>query len=806
MALKDDANELKGIFGEIKAAMDEAAQSGMGIADGVSASKEAMSGLIDSAKTLSDYNKVSKDLTFEQVAALNKKIEKEKESLSAAQSALKNQQDLAQRQKSYNESLIKKLKLEEQDLKLTASKVASTQREQIEINRAKDLLIAKQSVIKDAISQNQELKQTILEQGTQIAQNDKILKDFDGTMKDLEKDLESTAKKGSRLDFGKKLQKQLDGVSNPMDQIVSGFSSWLTPLGLINNLIKLIFGSAQEFDKEIGATAKNMNISYKEAANMKIEIAETTKNSKDLYLNSKNIVKEVENINSALGTSVKFSDMSSNLQKDVKLMSKLSSVAGLTAKETQSIMKFSMGAGKSAEKNSKELMAGYKAQGLNNKMVLNTKDALKEVANTSKAIQVSFGGSGAELGKALAAAKGLGVSLNQVDNIAGSLLQFEESIGNELEAELLLGKDINLEKARQAALNGDLATVAEEIANQVGSAAEFSEMNRIQQEAIAKAAGMNREELAAALQEQESLRAIGAESLEKAREKFDTMVAEHDMAYALKHLGDEELAKQFEQQSLDEQRQAAQEQMMDDLATKIIPSMVKMSDSFKEIFQSVKKIFDMFGGWKTILIAIGAILTAKFVASLVQMVVSVTAKLAAAKAYKRELNAQDSKLNSIAAKEAAIAASKVAGAEASTLGAATGPILAGIAAVMAVVGGLIMMNDGIIGPSNKSGFGDRVLLGKEGAISFNNKDTIVAGTDLFANDAIMEPGKPVKTAGTGEVQTGGGDMSSMIEAITALANRPVDIGIDGTKVIEATTGENPKVDGDEMAKNSYKVQ
>ena len=75
----------------------------------------------------------------------------------------------------------------------------------------------------------------------------------------------------------------------------------------------------------------------------------------------------------------------------------------------------------------------------------------------------------------------------------------------ELEAELLLGKDINLEKARTAALNNDLATLAEEIAEQAGTAAEFGAMNRIEQEALAGAVGMGREELAQMLFTQEQL-------------------------------------------------------------------------------------------------------------------------------------------------------------------------------------------------------------------------------------------------------------------------------------------------------------
>jgi len=119
------------------------------------------------------------------------------------------------------------------------------------------------------------------------------------------------------------------------------------------------------------------------------------------------------------------------------------------------------------------------------------------------------------------------------------------------------------------------------------------------------------------------------------------------------------------------------------------------------------------------------------------------------------------------------------------------------------------MNDGVIPPAGGSGYGKRVLYGPEGAIQLNNKDTIIAGTNLFGNDVKSEPNKPTQmgSAGTIKVQsTGGTDMSAVISAINALANRPINVSIDGKKVIEATTGAQPNTAGDENRKNSYKVQ
>jgi len=113
-------------------------------------------------------------------------------------------------------------------------------------------------------------------------------------------------------------------------------------------------------------------------------------------------------------------------------------------------------------------------------------------------------------------ARKLGLSLEQVDKIADSLLNFEESISNELEAELLTGKDLNLEKAREAALNNDIATLSKEIGKNQEVLSAFSSGNRIQQEAIAKSMGMSREEMANMIYQQQIQNGLSAEQASKA--------------------------------------------------------------------------------------------------------------------------------------------------------------------------------------------------------------------------------------------------------------------------------------------------
>lgn len=121
---------------------------------------------------------------------------------------------------------------------------------------------------------------------------------------------------------------------------------------------------------------------------------------------------------------------------------------------------------------------------------------LRDVAKTSDSIKASLGNNPKAIAAAATAARRMGMELSRVDDIASSLLDFESSIEAELEAQLLTGKNINMAKARELALNNDLAGLSKELFKNSASLAEFGNMNRIQQEAQAKALGMSRDELA----------------------------------------------------------------------------------------------------------------------------------------------------------------------------------------------------------------------------------------------------------------------------------------------------------------------
>jgi hypothetical protein len=323
--------------------------------------------------------------------------------------------------------------------------------------------------------------------------------------------------------------------------------------------------------------------------------------------------------------------------------------------------------------------------------------------------------------------------------------------------------------------------MAEEINKQIGSSADFTKMNRIQQEALAKSVGMNREELAQTLFTQEQLKGLSGDEAAKRQALLDARVEEVGLAQAQREIeagGVEELEKQagiqtsFNQSILE---------LKDALANGILPLFAQVAGFLASHMGVVKTLIGLYGAMKLIMLTSNVITAAGIILE----------------------------------KKKAMVAKQEAGADivggAFKMASGLGPI--GIAIVAGIIGagiGALAMytaNDMVAPAPGGSGYGKRTLLGPEGAIQLNDKDTVIAGTNLFGNDVKSEPGKATQMGNKGEikVKTEGSDMSAVIAAINNLASRPINVSIDGKKVIEATTGAQPNTQGEENRKNSYKM-
>ncbi len=374
-----------------------------------------------------------------------------------------------------------------------------------------------------------------------------------------------------RGDFSK-ANRDAAGMSAGMKSMKNTLKKTLGPMALLALAAKQLVTAMIEGDKATGDLAKSMNISYKEALAMRQELRSAAIESGNNFINTKQTQESLVAINQSLGTNVMLSN------EMLTQFSEMREMAGFTNEELQGIAAISLTTGKSMNDITGEFMAQAKISATQNGVLLNEKDLLKDIGKISAATTLSFSKNPKLIAEAVATAKSLGMELSKVDNIAGSLLDFESSISNELEAELLLNIDLNLEKARQAALNNDLATVAREISDQIGSSAEFSEMNRIQQEALAKSVGMNRDDLAETLFIQEQLAGATGEQAKK---------DEAILQQRIKAVGLAQAQKELAQDGIDGLRQQAS------MADRLNAAMDKLLSVFEMLAEPLLAVFDI---------------------------------------------------------------------------------------------------------------------------------------------------------------------------------------------------------------------
>ena len=352
------------------------------------------------------------------------------------------------------------------------------------------------------------------------------------------------------------------------------FKSFMKSLGPVAMIVKLV-SAMIEGDKAASEMAKGLNMSTDSALAIRGSLRKAAVDSGNIFVSTKGMSESMMEMNKALGTSVTPS------KEMLVQFTEMRDMAGFTNEELLGIKAISDATGMSLNEITGEFMAQAQISATSLGVRLNEKDLLKDIGKISAATTLSLGKNPALIADAAATAKSLGMEMSKVDDIAGGLLDFESSISNELEAELLLNKDLNLEKARQAALNNDLATVAKEISEQAGSAAEFTAMNRIQQEALAKAVGMGREDLAKTLFVQEQLAgATGDQAAE----------TESLLNKRIEAVGLEQAQKELAEEGIEGLRQQVGQ------ADKLAASTERINEIFGMIGESMMPVFELLVG------------------------------------------------------------------------------------------------------------------------------------------------------------------------------------------------------------------
>jgi len=340
-----------------------------------------------------------------------------------------------------------------------------------------------------------------------------------------EKVMEAMQKRAAET--GDKTQVMLAGFEAVGKSIKEGILDPLT-------IVTFIFNSLLKGSAGIAGFRKELGISYGQAILLNNEMNAVAAATNDTFITGEKLKKAFTDLSQSMGFVANYGSQA------LVTMTNLTGKLGLSNTEAAQLTTLSRFQSTNTEAVLDNVGKTVSAMNKQGKTTILLKDVMKEVASTSKATAVSLSSNPVKIAQAVVAAKQLGTTLQQMESTADSLLNFESSIEDELKAELLTGKQMNLERARAAALSNDMKTLSEEIGKNEEVIGAFASGNRLAQEATAKALGMNREQLAAMVYQQEAMK-IGADGVrakygEQAYEQLKAQSAQEKFTNAVEKL------------------------------------------------------------------------------------------------------------------------------------------------------------------------------------------------------------------------------------------------------------------------------
>lgn len=480
--LKDNVGDLKNVFGNLATTIQNTLEDIEGMDKLSGKIKGGFKDLQSIAQKLQQHKEEENVLTVKELQNLEKKARKKKDELET--------------QKKLAEEQIKQFEAQQKAGKLNAKDATELKK-----------LVAYQSEIEQGLQgQVAYLEEIVTLTGKEAAEEAKIQKTlgltgyaFKGIAGALEKigfqskyfekineELRKTAKEGSGWAvLGK-------GITETFKGIGTALADPLTKILILSKIAKGLWDIGMGYSKSIAETGKNYAMSAEGAKAMVNYTKDVAANAHGLAVNNHSALEATNQLNDAFGTTAL---LSADL---IEGQVELTDVLGLQADEAAKISEFALLQGKTQEEVLKDITGQTKG-------LANNRKVIAEVAKTSGQLAAFYQNSPGLIAKAVVQAQKLGMSLEQTKGISDALLDIESSLANEYEAEALIGRDLNLNRARQLALEGDVAGAAEEVLKNIKGSAEFSQMNRIQQDALAKSLGMSADDLAKSLIHQEKL-------------------------------------------------------------------------------------------------------------------------------------------------------------------------------------------------------------------------------------------------------------------------------------------------------------
>jgi len=290
--------------------------------------------------------------------------------------------------------------------------------------------------------------------------------------------------------MGAVVQSLLAG-QGPMAALKAGQAAFnsvamMNPYVAIAAALLIVIGLLAQQNKAIREQAKTAGVSLAVAKQQVVAAKQQVSAGNTLVANTEDVLTAQNAVNKALGTALAINAANAAAVADVgESMGYGAQVAGESA---AAMIQMGVAQADVADMQMETNLMAVKA-GVD--MASVQADIAANAGKTSK----YFAGNPKALAKAAVEAAKMGMSLSDMADISDNLLDFEKSISAQFELQSLTGKQMNFDKARQLALEGDIAGASAAVLEQVGDIHDFNKMDVLERKKLADATGMSVEQL-----------------------------------------------------------------------------------------------------------------------------------------------------------------------------------------------------------------------------------------------------------------------------------------------------------------------
>ena len=339
--------------------------------------------------------------------------------------------------------------------------------------------------------------------------------------------------------------------------------------------IKKLVSLASAHEKKARETAEAMGISVSAGKEMVHNAYAAASGFGVQLVNAKEVLSVQKELSESLGNS---SMISAEVAAQVADTGKSFGYGVKAAAELQATLQGVGMESAAAAEFQKELAAEATKAGLD------TGKIVADIAKSSKDTAKFFGGNVKALKKAAIEANKLGMSISDMASISDKLLNFEDSISAQFELQAMTGKQINFDKARQLALEGDIAGATKQVLSQVGDIDDFNEMSVLQRKKLAEATGMEVDQLQKSLAIQKAIPNAQADQL-KLLQKSGLSAEE------IQNMSADQLQSELASQQASEKSAKAMENMKAQMSKALLP----LAEAFADIFAALSPVLKLIG-------------------------------------------------------------------------------------------------------------------------------------------------------------------------------------------------------------------